>query len=66
MVRYLRCLYRQAASPWGVAAGGCKPAVKKLPLKGTREVRRRRPISGAWLSGPMVSLNEAGFDPRER
>ena len=25
-------------SRWGVAAGGCKPAVKELPLKGNREV----------------------------
>jgi hypothetical protein len=33
----LRCLYQQAASPWGVASGGCKPEVKELPLKGTRE-----------------------------
>jgi hypothetical protein len=27
-------LYRQVVSRWGVAAGGCKPVVKQLPLKG--------------------------------
>lgn len=35
--RYSRRLYRQAMNRWGVAAGGCKPAVKELPLKGTGE-----------------------------
>jgi hypothetical protein len=42
-------LYRQALSRWGVASGGCKPEVKKLPLKGTREVRCKPPRRGAWL-----------------
>jgi hypothetical protein len=32
---YLGLLYRQRTSPWGVAAGGCNPVVKQLPLKGT-------------------------------
>jgi hypothetical protein len=47
-------LYRQALSPWGVAAGGCKPAVKELPLKGTREARCKPPRSGAWLRKHMA------------
>jgi hypothetical protein len=48
-------LYRQAMSPWGVASGGCKPEVKQLPLKGTREARCKPPRRGAWLRTYMVS-----------
>jgi hypothetical protein len=50
-----RRLYRQAMSRWGVAAGGCKPAVKELPLKGTREARCKPPRCEAWLRMHMVS-----------
>jgi hypothetical protein len=50
-----RRLYRQAMSRWGVASGGCKPEVKKLPLKGTREARCKPPRRGAWLRTHMVS-----------
>jgi hypothetical protein len=50
-----RRLYRQAVSPWGVASGGCKLEVKKLPLKGTREARCKPPRRGAWLRECMVS-----------
>jgi hypothetical protein len=42
-------------SPWGVAAGGCKPAVKELPLKGTGEARCKPPRSQAWLRMHTVS-----------
>jgi hypothetical protein len=42
-------------SPWGVAAGGCKPAVKQLPLKGTGEARCKPPRRRAWLRKCMVS-----------
>jgi hypothetical protein len=48
-------LYRQALSPWDVASGGCKPEVKKLPLKGTREARCKPPRGGAWLRTHTVS-----------
>jgi hypothetical protein len=53
-------------SRWGVASGGCKPEVKKLPLKGTGEARCKPPRGRAWLRGRMVSANEAGFNLRER
>jgi hypothetical protein len=33
----LHDLYRQVVSRSGVASGGCKPQVKELPLKGSRE-----------------------------
>jgi hypothetical protein len=36
-------LCQVGARPWGVAAGGCYPAVKELPLKGTGEARCRPP-----------------------
>jgi len=42
-------------SPWGVASGGCKPEVKKLPLKGTGEARCKPPRCRAWLRMHMVS-----------
>jgi hypothetical protein len=35
-----------------------------MPLKGTREVRGKRPRRGAWLSNCMVSSNEADFNLR--
>jgi hypothetical protein len=44
-------LYRQAMSPWGVAASGCKLAVKKLPLKGTGEARAPRGAETEWRNG---------------
>ena len=49
------CLYRQAMSPWGVAASGCKLAVKQLPLKGTGEARCKPPRGRAWLRTHTVS-----------
>jgi hypothetical protein len=49
---------KQAMSPWGVVVGGCKPAVKELPLKGIRAARCRPPRSGAWLRDRMVSAHE--------
>jgi hypothetical protein len=52
-------------SPWGVASGGCKPEVKKLPLKSTGEARCKPPRGRAWLKDRMVSENEAGFNLRE-
>jgi hypothetical protein len=52
-------------SLWDLAAGGCKPVVKELSLKGIREARCRPPRSGAWLRESMVSSNEADFDLRE-
>jgi hypothetical protein len=61
----LHRLYRQAASPWGVASGGCTPEVKKLPLKGTGEARCRPPRGRAWLRDRMVSTNKAGVNLRE-
>jgi hypothetical protein len=48
-------LYRQAMSRWAVAPGGCKPGVKELALKGTREARCKPPRCGAWLRKHMVS-----------
>jgi hypothetical protein len=51
----LHHLYRQVMSPWGVAAGGCTPAVKQLPLKGTGEARGKPPRRRAWLRKHTVS-----------
>jgi hypothetical protein len=48
-------LYRQVMSRWAVAPEGCKPEVKELALKGTREARCKRPRCGAWLRKHMVS-----------
>src|SRR5919202_1685699 len=56
---------KQATSRRVVASGGCKPGVKKLTQKCTREARCRPPRSGARLRGGMVSSNEAGFNLRE-
>jgi hypothetical protein len=36
---YRRRLFRQAATPWGVAREGCPSRVKQLPLIGTGEAR---------------------------
>ena len=61
----LHDLYRQVVSRWGVASSGCKPEVKELPLKGTRETRCRPSKGGAWLRSNRASPNEVSFDLRE-
>jgi len=66
MGQYLHRLSRLAVSRWGVATNRWWSVVKQLPLKCTREVRRRRPRGGAWLRGCMVNPPEAGLDLRER
>jgi len=57
-------LYQGAREPLGLSEMGRSILVSSMPLKGTREPRRKPAKGGAWLRDHKVSSNEVGFNLR--
>jgi hypothetical protein len=55
---------RWATTLWDVAPVGVSTGVKKLSLKGNREVRGRPPRCGAWVRYGKARPNEVDFNLR--